>query len=486
MSLRRSRLAGASVGALAGTLAGAIVPATTAAHQLNERYASPLPLAAYVLGAAVAVGLSFAFVVLRSGPTPATHAEARSIAVPRALRAVLRALGLVGWLWVVVQGIVGGFGDAADAPSLILWVYGWVGLSLVSALVGPAWHWIDPFTTIFDILAGAGRRLGLHGPSTLPYPDVLRSWPAVGGYAAFVWLELVVEGARAGRLLAALLVLYTLWTLAMMAQYGRASWRARGETFSVWFATLGRLAPLALVEPAGDDGPESDDAPTADAPAPPDPDDRVLVRRFGTGLDGRAWTSDIVVLVAIATGSILYDGLSQTAAYHDVFGTPGIVGATGLLVGWLALVAGLAMLVGRVVGLPALGAGLLPIAVGYLIAHYLTYLLFDGQRIVALVNDPLNRGASFLGIGEFTANQAWLPAAAAWAIQLGAVVGGHVMGAWAGHRAAVEAATAGGATLGAPATSRAIRLRQLPLAALMVGLTTLTLWSLGQVIVEHS
>jgi hypothetical protein len=467
MTDRRSRLAGAALGALGGTIAGGVLPAVAAAHQLTERYASPLPLAAYVLGAATAVALSFGFVVVRSGrSTPRPEPDAtRSILVPGPVRAGLRALGLVGWLWVVVQGVTGAFGDAADAPSLILWVYGWVGLSLVSALVGPAWHWIDPFSTIYDLLAGLGGRLRLHGPATIPYPAVLRSWPAVAGYATFVWLELVIEGARAGRLLSALLVLYTLWTLAMMAQYGRDTWRAHGETFSVWFGTLGRLAPLALDGGSGTDG-------------------RLRVRRFGAALAAGPWTADLVVLVAIATGGILYDGLSQTVVFLDLFGVPAVIGATALLLGWLALVAGLALVVARVVGLPALGAGLLPIAVGYLIAHYLTYLLFDGQRIVALVNDPLNRGAMFLGIDEFQPAQSWLPAAMAWGIQLGSVVGGHVVGAWAGHRAAVDAATRAG-TSTAPETTRAIRLRQLPLAALMVGLTSLTLWSLGQVIVEH-
>ncbi len=475
MTDRPSRLAGAVVGALGGTAIGALAPVAAAAHQLTQRYSSPLPLAAYVLGAAAAVALSFAFVLFRSGAAPAIPGtSARSIGIPRWLRGLLQALGVVGWVWVVVQGIAGGFGDAADAPSLILWVYGWVGLSLVSALIGPAWHWIDPFTTIFDALAAIGRRLGLHGPGRLPYPAVLRSWPAVGGYAIFVWLELVIDGARAGRLLAALLVLYTLWTLAMMAQYGRDTWRTHGETFSVWFGTLGRLAPFALPEPANED----EHAPRSDG--------RLLLRRFGAGLAGSAWTTDIVVLVAIATGGILYDGLSQTAIYFDAFGSPAVIGATALLAGWLLLVSGLALLVGRVVGLPALGAGLLPIAVGYLTAHYLTYLLFDGQRILALLNDPLNQGASLLGIASFEPNQLWLPAAVAWAIQLGAVVGGHVIGAWAGHRAAVEAATDDARIADRPATARAIQLRQLPLAALMVGLTSLTLWSLGQVIVQHT
>ena len=184
-----------------------------AAHQLNERYASPLPLATYVLGAATAVALSFAFVLFRStaAPTPRAPSQ-RSIRVPGWLRGLLQALGVVGWLWVVVQGVTGGIEDAADAPSLILWVYGWVGLSLVAAFIGPAWRWIDPFTTIFDAVAALGRRLGIHGPETIPYPAVLRAWPAVAGYAIFVWLELVIEGARAGRLLAGVLVLYTLWT----------------------------------------------------------------------------------------------------------------------------------------------------------------------------------------------------------------------------------------------------------------------------------
>jgi hypothetical protein len=53
------------------------------------------------------------------------------------------------------------------------------------------------------------------------------------------------------------------------------------------------------------------------------------------------------------------------------------------------------------------------------------------------------------------------------------VVGGHMVGAWAGHAAAV-AMTPPGTPI------QTVRLRQLPLAVVMVALTTLTLWSLGQ------
>ena len=53
-----------------------------------------------------------------------------------------------------------------------------------------------------------------------------------------------------------------------------------------------------------------------------------------------------------------------------------------------------------------------------------------------------------------------------------------MLGAWGGH---VVAAAAAPPNLGA----RALRLLQLPLAVVMVGLTTLTLWSLGQAIVVN-
>jgi hypothetical protein len=131
--------------------------------------------------------------------------------------------------------------------------------------------------------------------------------------------------------------------------------------------------------------------------------------------------------------------------------------------------------VARILSIRAVAAGLLPVAVGYLIAHYLTFLIVDGQRILLAFNDPLGTGSSLLGIdAPHWQPVALLPVSIVWSIQLAAVVGGHIYGAWAGHAALI-----GGA-------GRAALRRQLPLAVLMVGLTTITLWSLGQaVIVER-
>jgi hypothetical protein len=428
------------------------IPGTALGHGLNATYTSRLPLAVYLIGAGLTVALSFGFVLLRDVRAEIPHPTTTGNLPPAWLRIGLRALGLIAWLWIVAQGVIGGSSDASVA-DLFLWVYGWVGIALVSAFVGPVWHWLDPFSTIHDIGAAVLRRLGVAPWTPADYPSGLGRWPAVIGFAAFVWLELVMLGGGQATLVVVLLG-YTALTLAMMAQFGRDTWRANGETFTVWFRLLGRLAPYALVDEAG----------------------RIRNRPFASGLLEPGWTTADVVLVALGVGSILFDGLSQTQVWFDLFGFPSIAVETVLLIAFLGLIAAAALAVTRFVGLASTGAGLLPIAVGYLLAHYLTYLLIDGQRILVAISDPFQQGADLFGTAFHEPSGAFLPPGLVWTIQLAAVVGGHMLGAWGGHVAA---------SMSAPRDTdrRAVRMRQLPLAVVMVALTTLTLWSLGQAIV---
>lgn len=464
-----------------GALVLLIVQAGAAsAHSLTERYQAPLPLLAYVAGAAAAVALSFVFVMLRGGPAAPGNREAprtrsagqpaaggrssrrraadpeanvRARTVPAWLRNGLRIVGIVAWTWIVVQALAGG-SSLADVSSLFLWVYGWVGLALVSALLGPAWAWIDPFSTLHAGLTTIGRRTGLASGEDEPgpYPERLGIWAAVAGFAVVVWLELVgrVEGGSA---LGLVLVGYTFVTLAGMSYFGRGAWRRNAEIFSVWFGLLGRLAPFRL---AG--SPE---------------EGRVLRQPLGAGLRRGEWTVAHLVLLTLGTGAIIYDGLSQTEIHFALFGLHSAPVGTLILAGFMGILLLLVLFVARGLGAAAVGAGLLPVAVGYLIAHYLTYLLVDGQRIVHALNDPLQRGDNLLpfDIG-FTEPALFLPAAIVWSIQLAAVVGGHVIGAWSGH--ALLADQGGGTRI----------MRQVPLAVLMVIFTSITLWSLGQAVIE--
>ena len=69
---------------------------------------------------------------------------------PAWLRIGLRVIGLIGWLWIIGQGIAGGASDG-EVATLFLWNYGWVGLAIICAIIGPAWHFLDPFSTIHDV-----------------------------------------------------------------------------------------------------------------------------------------------------------------------------------------------------------------------------------------------------------------------------------------------------------------------------------------------
>ena len=430
-------------------------PADAIAHSLDATYQSRLPLVVYLIGAAMAVALSFAFLLLadvRADP-PAAPGSGRQ--PPAWLRTLLRAVGLIGWLWIILQGILGGE-SAGDVSTLFLWVYGWVGVAAVSALVGPIWHWLDPFATLFDIGAAVARRLGIRGWDAADYPARLARWPAVIGLVFFVWLELVGDGGGPNSLFI-VLVGYTAFTLAMMAQFGRDAWRRDGETFSVWFRLLNRLAPFELVDDEGN----------------------VRRRPFASGLLLPGWTTPDILLVAIGTGSILYDGLAQTTPWFSIFGAPAVPIETLHLIGFLGVIAAAALAVARLVGTAATGAGLLPIAVGYLIAHYFTYLLIDGQRIIVALADPLQQGWDLGGFGWafLEPTSAFLPPGFVWTIQIAAVVGGHMLGAWGGHVVAARS------SVGVDGSHRR---REVPLAVIMVALTTLTLWSLGQSLIVET
>ncbi len=220
----------------------------------------------------------------------------------------------IGWGWIIVQGLAGGSSEG-DVASLFLWVYGWVGLAIVSALVGPAWHFLDPFSTLHDLGAAVLARLGVQGWAPADYPVRLGRWPAVIGFAGFVWLELVY--AAGPSTLFVVLVGYTAFTIAMMGQFGRDEWRSQGETFT-------RLVPPP--RPAAPTG----DSSTRTARSRPG--------RSAAGCWSPARSAADVTLVALGVSSIIFDGLSQTQAFFDLFGAPGLVGKTGLLIAFLGIV----------------------------------------------------------------------------------------------------------------------------------------------------
>jgi hypothetical protein len=117
---------------------------------------------------------------------------------------------------------------------------------------------------------------------------------------------------------------------------------------------------------------------------------------------------------------------------------------------------------------------LLPIALAYHVAHYLSYLLVAGQVVIPLASDPLGRGWDLFGTARYAIAVGIVGARFAWYTSVVVIVLGHVLAMYLAHRLALARFSG----------RRVARRSQYPLAALMVAYTMLSLWILAQPIVE--
>jgi hypothetical protein len=116
---------------------------------------------------------------------------------------------------------------------------------------------------------------------------------------------------------------------------------------------------------------------------------------------------------------------------------------------------------------------LLPIAIAYHLAHYISFFLINGQGIIALASDPFGFGWDLFGTAYYRIDIGIVDARFAWYSSVFAIVAGHLFAVYIAHIVALN-------------HFRDIRLAlrsQYPLLALMVGYTALSLWILAQPIV---
>ncbi|MBB5959486.1 hypothetical protein FHS29_006107 [Saccharothrix tamanrassetensis] len=252
-------------------------------------------------------------------------------------------------------------------PHLVFVLF-WVGLAVVSMLFGPVWRVVNP------LRPAARFSLGKEYPARLGY------WPAAAGLLAFTWVELVEPGA-----LFWFLGGYALVNVAGGVVFGRA-WFEHADGFEVYSTLLGRLSPLRG-----------------------NPFRALVATPVRPGL---------VAVVAVCLGSTAFDSIGSTPTWARLSPVPDWVG----LVATVALVAGSYLLACRAFG-GELAHSLIPIIAGYVVAHYYSLLVVEGQRGVALLS----------GVDGFTPNDLAATPPVVAAVQLGAVLAGHLLAVVSAH-----------------------------------------------------
>ena len=481
-----------SVVAATMAISSFVATAPAHAHGFGARYDLPIPLSLYLAGAGLTVAMSFAMlaVFMRSAPVSGEHwrfdltrtAGGRLVAAPGFLLAC-RTLVVALFLTVVAAGLFGVQSPLKNIAPVMVWAIWWVGMAYISALLGDLWALVNPLDTLFAWTEALYARIRPGGRLALglPYPDALGAWPAVALFLAFIWMELVWERSDAPASLAAAMLGYCALTWTGMLFFGRARWLSRGEVFTLVFGLLARFAPTELRE-SGSGG-------------------RALyLRPYGVGLLSREPApASIVVLVLAMLAAVSFDGFMETPAWAGVLEccappaqsmvtdgdaarvwlqTAGVVGAPLLFVGVYLIFCRLVACSGdarvpvaRVAGLFVLT--LVPIAIAYHLAHYLSFLAMAGQYLIPLLSDPFGFGWDLFGTRNHFVRIGLVDARAVWYLSIGAIVIGHVIAVYLAHCAALQAT---------PDRRAALR-SQWPMVTLMICYTMTSLWIIAQPIV---
>lgn len=452
----------AAVWLLAAALA---LPEPAAAHGLVRR--ANLPIPEWLFGWAAGAVLIVSFVALailwprprleETGwkPLPAGVGPALG---SRLVDRSAGALGLVLLVLVLVSAFAGSQESGSNLVPTFVFITFWVGLAFASVVVGDLFRALSPWRAlgraVERLVPSLGRR---------PYPERLGRWPAAAVLLGFGWVELVPGWSEEPRTLGIAITAYTAITLVAQAVYGTETWSRRGEGFAVYFDLLARISKVETRN-------------------------RVVgVRPFLGGLPKLDVVPGTVAVVVVMIATVTFDGLSSGALWRDVGGeVDALTGSTGLtdtlgVLTCAVLVAGfyaLGVRGARTVGGPhgpsrlrqVFIHTLVPIAMVYVAAHYLTFLLFEGQAITYLASDPLGRGWDLFGTASAAIDYSVIDQNRTWYLQVGFVVAGHVAALVLAHDRAL--ATYGDARIAARS--------QYWMLGVMVGFTTLALWLLAQ------
>jgi len=464
------RIAASLAVSLAG---GALLPAAASAHGISGRASLPVPAWLFAWAAAIVLVISFVLLSMM-WPRPRLQQvrERRICSWPPALSIPAGAIGLGLFALVIDAGYEGVPFYTANFDPTFIFVIFWVGIPVSSVLLGDWFRAFSPWRALARGLRWLGAPVGVRWRAPLSYPAWLGRWPMVVGLVAFGWLELVYHDHDNPVLLASLSLAYFALMLTGMALFGIEEWSDRGDAFGGYFSLFARLSFLDVRERA------------------------LWLRRGLTGVPSLSQESGSVALVLVIIGVTTFDGASNGVVWNTL--QPHVQSVfTGLGLGEtpsdeLADSLGLLLAIGIVVGFYSVGVlgmrsvsarfpasqlarsfahTLVPIGFAYVLAHYFSLLIWQGQAIGYLASNPLGHGTDYFGTANWHVNYSFLGSTAIWYVQVVALMVGHVSGLALAHDRAL-------ATYSSP--QQAVR-SQYWMLVVMVGFTSLGLWLLSAV-----
>jgi hypothetical protein len=398
------------------------------AHGVGSRQDLPLPFDLLLIGAALALAISFvALGVLWKTPRlQPTDGRLLPPALALALdspvvRGFFGALSLTLTAWTLLA-LLAGEDNANNPVPHVVYVWLWVGLGLLSMVFGPIWRVLNPVRWLHRGLLALVRV----SPDFGLAPYRLGYWPAAAGLFAFTWLELIAPNNSTLPVLRIAILGFLLVSLLLALVFGRDYFET-GDPFEAWSGLYGSLSPLGRRE-----------------------DGRWVFRTPLHGPSLLASRPGLVATTSVMLGGTAYDGFSgETWWYTFVQSSdvPARLWETLALTVMCLLVAATlyaaASLSAFLADVPmnglatAFAPSLVPIAAGYLVAHYWSLFVYEGVNGLARLSDPLGTGANWLGTAGLTPSSALIEPTLVATIQVVAIITGHLLGVVVAHERAV-------------------------------------------------
>ena len=409
-----------------------LLPALLPQHGLGGAQDLPISRELAILGAAAAVAVSFVVLAL-AWRRPRYDAATSGRPAPAWLAGILdsgwwrglwRLVGLVALVYLIVVAVFGK--DLLINPIFgIFYVWIWVGMVVASLLFGRVWKAISPFRLINTGLA----RLSGSDPDDgfLTYPARLGMWPAAVGLFAFVWMELVYpHNVDLGpvRLWCAV---YLAAMIVGGALFGNTFY-ARADPFEVYSSLVAQASVWGRR------------------------DGELVIRSPLANLDSTPAVPGMVAVVSVLFGSTAFDAFRESTRWltfiqgtgwstylQNNLGLLGFCLAVGVIF-WVACIStGVGPDVPRRELPNQFAFSVIPIVIGYIVAHYLSYVVEIGTQTLIQASDPLSNGSNLLGTGTWAVPY-WLSYHPTFLadVKVLAVVAGHVVGVISAHERAIK------------------------------------------------
>lgn len=459
-----------------------LFPLAAYAHGFGKRVDLPLPFNMYLLGGALAVGISFLLISFlpRNLNWNKNSKNNNKIATPVLMRISdithhiiniihcknmrwlfcgAKVFLVFSWIGLILAGLIGGDNPSKNILPTTVWVIFGVGGTFLAALFGNWWMQVHPMGILYSWIIpddsynntfNTNNKDAINMPS-YGSPLFLGIWIALVGFLCYRIIENVFPNAVNPKFLTGLLLLYSGVTLGGMVLFGKQSWLDWGDPFGVFFRLFGKCRTELLRLPNLSIGEVL----------------FVLLMLATLAYDGlkltKWWVAFIVKFNVMSFVSKFWHDLFSLIAVFFIF-----IFAYGIISCLISFVS--KTKVSAIKAAKAFAYSLLPIAVAYEFAHYATLFLIDGQRTFSLISDPFGFGWNIFGTSGYQVNYQIINFVALWNFQVVLVVLGHIGGIISAHFVSLELFNA----------RKSAIFSQIPILFLMIGYTVFSLWLLSQ------